>query len=61
MALVTCPTCSSDDIHLDEHLGDGRKRVRCGVCNARWTHGDVVAPPTPRSSYEQARSLGIAR
>lgn len=56
MALVTCPTCASDeDIHVDEKLGDGRLQVRCGECGTGWVH-EQPAVPTPKamSSFDTA-------
>lgn len=56
MALVTCPTCASDeDIHVDEKLGDGRLRVRCGECGTGWVHGQPAVPaPKAMSSFDKA-------
>lgn len=57
MALVICEKCQSDDIHLQENLADGRLRVRCGSCEATWTHGEAAPIPSPpASSYAKAQS-----
>lgn len=56
MALVTCPMCTSDDIHLDERLDGGAKRVRCGDCGETWVHGPAEPPAIATTSpHEVAR------
>lgn len=55
MALVTCPTCGSDDIHVDEKLTDGSLRLRCERSHT-WTKAAAAAEkPASKSPFEIAR------
>lgn len=51
MALVTCPTCTSDDLLVDQLHADGSKRIRCESCAHTWDTAPTVAPaPPPKAS-----------
>lgn len=47
MALVTCPSCASDDIDVVGPRDGGRKDVRCETCGHPFIHGELPPPPPP--------------
>lgn len=56
MALIACPTCSSDDDIDVARVDQGTKTLRCGECGATWVHrAEEPRALGGRSAFDRAR------
>ena len=55
MALITCPTCSSEEIS-GKPQPDGRLLIHCDDCGAEWLRGEARRDPA-RPAVQTAESL----